>query len=502
MATGQKRAPRTTAGVTGSAPRATASVEDAAPKRAAKGMPTKDSFQNFAARLGVGTGNLTDYSSYGLNPITRQRVTLDFMYRGSWLVGTAVDAYAEDMTKEGVEFLGAESPADVEQLISGMTKLGFWMSTAAWTKWARLYGGCIMVMLIDGQDVETPLDPDTIAKGQLKGFYVLDRWMLQPSFGRLVSDLGPHLGKPEFYQPTGEGPVYRGKNIHWTRCLRMDGVELPHYQKIAEVGWGMSIVERLFDRLQAFDSATAGAGQLIFKAYLRTLSVEGLREILGAGGKAFDALVKNVEQIRAFQASEGLTLIDAKDKFETHSYSFGGLSDILQQFGQQVSGALQIPLVRLFGQSPAGFSSGDSDLRMYYDGVGREQEACWREPFGRAFDVVYRSELGKPPPETFSFKFNPLWKVSDVEKADISSKVTVTVSGAFEAGLVGRKAALQELRQSADTTGIWSSISDDDIENAEEDPPSPDESPVGGEPGGGGGSIKPDDFQGVPDVEG
>lgn len=56
--------------------------------------------------------------------------------------------------------------------------------------------------------------------------------------------------------------------------------------------------------------------------------------------------------IREFQTIEGMTLMDASDKFETHSYSFAGVADVLLRFAEQVSGATGIPLVRLFGQSP------------------------------------------------------------------------------------------------------------------------------------------------------
>ncbi|MDI5448925.1 hypothetical protein MJL27_26670, partial [Salmonella enterica subsp. enterica serovar Anatum] len=38
--------------------------------------------------------------------------------------------------------------------------------------------------------------------------------------------------------------------------------------------WGMSVVERIWDRLTAFDSATVGAAQLVYKAHLRTYKVE------------------------------------------------------------------------------------------------------------------------------------------------------------------------------------------------------------------------------------
>ena len=55
---------------------------------------------------------------------------------------------------------------------------------------------------------------------------------------------------------------------------------------------GMSVVERIWDRLTAFDSATVGAAQLVYKAHLRTYSVEKLRELIALGGPAFEALLK------------------------------------------------------------------------------------------------------------------------------------------------------------------------------------------------------------------
>ena len=44
---------------------------------------THDSFQNFMARTGIGTDNMSTGSSYGFNPISRDRVRLEWMYRGS-----------------------------------------------------------------------------------------------------------------------------------------------------------------------------------------------------------------------------------------------------------------------------------------------------------------------------------------------------------------------------------------------------------------------------------
>ena len=44
---------------------------------------------------------------------------------------------------------------------------------------------------------------------------------------------------------------------------------------------------------------------------------------------------------------------------------------------------------------------------------------------------------------------------------------------AVEQGIVTEQTALKELRQSSEITGIWSSITDEDIERANDEPPAP-----------------------------
>lgn len=67
------------------------------------------------------------------------------------------------------------------------------------------------------------------------------------------------------------------RSIHHSRLIRFDGVTLPYQQAQTENEWGMSIIERIWDRLTAFDSATMGAAQLVYKAHLRTMKIHKLR---------------------------------------------------------------------------------------------------------------------------------------------------------------------------------------------------------------------------------
>ncbi|NTG00097.1 DUF1073 domain-containing protein [Agrobacterium rhizogenes] len=435
-------------------------------------VKTNDSFQNFAARVGIGTDSMATGTTYGLNPISRNRVLLEFMYRGSWLVGKAVDVPAEDMTRAGIDLNGTTSPDDIETLQSAMERLRIWKAMSNTIKWARLYGGALAVMLIDGQDVETPLRPETVTKGQFKGLLVLDRWMVQPSIEKPVTDFGPDLGQPMEYVVNQNAPALMNKRVHYTRVIRIEGYELPFQQKITENGWGLSVLERLYDRLIAFDSATQGAAQLIYKAHLRTYKVKDLRKVIAAGGFALEALLKQMDMIRKFQSNEGMTLMDAEDDFEAHQYTFAGLSDITLQFAQQLSGAIDIPIVRLFGQSPAGMNAtGESDLRNYYDFINAQQEDRLRPGLAALLQVLHRSELGVAPPKSFNFRFNPLWQMSEKERADIANVISTAVTAVEGASIISRATALKELRQSSDITGVFSNISDEEIKEAEGDEP-------------------------------
>lgn len=457
---------------------------------------TADSFVNFSAKLGYGAGNQLSASRYQFDFLTRNRTQLEAMYRTSWIIRQAVDCGAEDMIRAGIEFEGTLPPDAIDELDAAMLDLQVWQRLCDTARWARLFGGCIAVMLIDGQDVSKPLKLDSIGEGSFKGLLVLDRWLVQPTLSDLITEMGPEMGLPKYYQTVSDAQALAGMKIHHTRVLRMDGLTLSYYQNLAENGWGESIIENIHDRVVAFDSTTMGAAQLAYKAYLRTLKIKDLRDIVAVGGPSFEGLVKTIEFMRYAQSNEGLTVVDGEDEFETHQYSFAGLSDIILQMAQQLSGALQIPLVRLLGQSPAGLNStGESDLRTYYDNVKRMQEQKLRRPVSRLLDVMTRS-LGIELPPDFKFNFRPLWILKEEEKADIATKDATTIQTAFDGGLISQKVAMKELKQSSKVSGRFSNITDEDIEAADDQPPSGEEAfegNAGNEPTEEGGEPKDDD---------
>jgi phage-related protein (TIGR01555 family) len=453
----------------------------------ARAALTADGFDNFISRIGLNNDNALSAGTYEFNLVTRNRIKLEAAYRGSWVVGAVIDSIAEDMTRAGIDITTNEGEEDLKDLQNAISRLQVWQSFSSLIKWGRLYGGAIGIIQIKGQKLDTPLDLDTVAKDQFQGLVVYDRWQLNPVLNEVI-DSGPEMGLPSFYQivnnltslqpdaPTATGQI----TVHHSRVIRYTGIDLPYFQAITEMMWGESVLERLWDRLISFDNATMSSASLIDRANLRTVGIEGLREIIAAGGQAQAGLESMFEMMRLMQVNEGLTLIDKNDTFESTAYSFAGLSDMMLQFGQQLSGASGIPLVRLFGQSPAGLSAtGEADMRLYYDQINQQQESRCRNGWEILLKVLWRSTFGKPAPKDLEFGFTPLWQMSATDKAMNAKTNTETITGAYEAGLTDRATSLKELRQTSGDTGIFSNISDEDIKEAEdEEPPMPEEDPA------------------------
>ncbi len=434
-----------------------------------KSEKTADGFLNLVTRIGLGANNAQSAANYVKSDLTRNREKLDAIYRTSWVAGAIVDCIAEDMTRAGVDFVGDLQATTESYFQKYLTRKGVWQALKNAIKWARLYGGAVAVIDVDGQDLSTPLNLESVASGQFVGLRVFDRWEVEPDVQHFVG----LEGEPEFYTITN-GARGMGLRIHYSRVLRFLGNDLPSHERRAESCWGASVLERLYDRLVYFDNVTAGASQLVEKAHLRVVKIKDFRQAM-MSDFAVDNIVKTFDVMRFLQGTEGVTLLDSEDDYQAHSYGFGGLGDMVLQFGQQLSGACGIPLVRLFGQSPHGMNAtGESDLRLYYDNILSLQESRLRENLTRLFSVCFRACFGEREPAGFDFNFQPLWQTSALDKAAMAASVSQSVLNAYSSGLLDASTALQELKRASVENGVFSAITDDLINAAKlDDVPTP-----------------------------
>jgi len=221
------------------------------------------------------------------------------------------------------------------------------------------------------------------------------------------------------------------------------------------------------------------------------------------------------------------------EEFFNVSTPLGTLDTLQAQTQEHMSAVCGIPLVKLLGIQPAGLNaSSDGELEAFYTWVHSLQEKMFTEKLTRILGFIQLSEFGDVDPD-IGFTFEPLWSLTkkeeaeirkidaetgevlirtkavtpgeerarvaadpdapytsmetdvaptmnDAEKADVATKLTAVVSEAFQAAIIDQPTALRELKKIGAETGVFTSISDAMISEAEANPPAPTEAMAGG----------------------
>ena len=428
-----------------------------------------DAFSNVLARLGAGTPNLLEGTEYPMTRLTQNFQLMNSLYRSHWIVRKIIDTIPEDMVKNWINITTQLEPEQIKRFDKLQRTTRIQRDILQGLKWGRLYGGAAAVIIIDGHEniLDQPLDYDMIMPGSFKGLIIGDRWSGITPGETLIEDISsPDFGLPEYYMWNTDNFTVK---VHHSRILRFIGRELPYIEKCTEVGWGASEVEIIFDELKKRDNTSWNIAQLIFLANLRVLKMSDLGELLSVGDEQSQKEIYNTVQAQNWLMSNmGMYLLNKDDDFQTYQYTFSGLNDIYESFMLDVAGAAEIPVTKLFGRSPAGFNAtGESDSKNYYETVEQKQIAQLDPVLDKLLPIMFMSEFGAVP-DDLDYDYNPIGTPSESELSDIVDKKSNAIINVFNAGLISQKIALKELKEMSETTGMFTNITDEDIDKADE----------------------------------
>lgn len=417
--------------------------------------PVGDGLENVVAGLGTDR----DKRSYSVwaDPRVLNRQELENMYRGSWLAKKIVNITADDMTREWlhVMFDGEELGTEIEQ---AEKRFGVKRKANEAMRWARLYGGAMIIIGTKDKNLAKPLDVKNIRQGDLRYLHVIDRWRVSPA-GSLNRDLeSPNFGMPDSYV-IAESTV----QVHHSRVLRFNGEKLPYFAWLRNGMWDDSVLQHVMDSLMNCDTTTQAVATMLFEANVDVLKSEGLADLLARkDGEAI--LTKRFQVAALLKSFNRMLLLDGTESYEKKQNSFANLDKIIQQFMVDVSGAADIPMTRLFGQSAGGLNAtGDNDIRNYYDMISAKQESELRPQLEYLYEVLVRSELGHMPKD-FRFDFNPLWQLSEGEQATVEKTHAERDQIYVDMGVVPEHLVARELKE----RGTYRNMTDKDVNLVEE----------------------------------
>ena len=434
-----------------------------------------DAFVNAAARTGFSTPSVAEGADYTLVRWSYDYQLMYTLYRNQWVARRIVDTPAQDMIRAWPKINSEIEPDDLTQLDRVIRQTQTKQQMLDALKWARLFGGAGALIVIDGHEnrLDEPLDLDTVELGAYKGLIPFDRWVGIYPDTHISNDISKPLefNLPQHYrvQSIGGGQGYQ---VHSSRILRFTGPSVPAPEYQAQMYWGISVLEIVYEAMKMRDNMLWNMLNMSFRANILAMENDQLSQALSGVGMNQQALVafyQRMEAMNQMLSNQNMLVLPKDGDLKSTQYAFGGLGELLEQFRYEVSGASEIPEMRLFGHSPSGLGIKDDPAeRLYEEKIALEQDDKLRPQLDKLYPVICMSTLGEVP-DDLELHFPSIRIATEEERSTLATSITGAITTVFGAGLIKRKTALQELKQSSDSTGMWSNITDEDIQAAEDD---------------------------------
>jgi phage-related protein (TIGR01555 family) len=387
----------------------------------------RDSFKNLVANLNTGRDKQSAGDYYLVHLAD---TTLSTIYRTSWMGRKTVDIPAKDATRKWREW---EAEAEQISLIEAEEKrLLLPQKVLLALQLSRLYGGSAIYFSIDDDDPALPLDIDTVKPASLKFITVMPKTILQA--GDLDQDpISENYGMPLWYEVSSTSAGTQ--KIHPSRLALFTGAKTLEPQMItANDGWGDSILQAAYEAVRNADSTASNTAALVYEAKVDVLKIPDLSNIM-SNPRTRTLLEQRVELSAQLKGNNGMLIVDGEEDYSQKTFNFAGLPDITRQALQAVSGAADIPITRFLGQSPAGLTStGESDLKNYYDSVNSMQTLVVTPAMENLDKALVQSTLGGKR-EEITYTWSSLWQMSDEQKSKISTEAADMIAKLAGTGL-------------------------------------------------------------------
>jgi uncharacterized protein len=401
-----------------------------------------NSLSSMVDAIGKGTGGsqLSSYSTlawannYSL--MTLNHMMLSYLYTGNGLFQTAIQVPVQDAISKGIIIKSGEMDQDdIDLVYREFEALDLWTTILNYFTWVRLYGGGAVIINTAG-DPSKPLR-DSELLGDVE-FYDVDRWQLTLQQNSLwgLSSLAD--------EPESELYYLNGQPIHRSRVLKTSGKKAPARLRPVLAGWGMSEGERMIRDLNMHVKTQEVLFEILDEAKTDIYRIAGFAQKL-ATQQGTDAITRRVQLANELKNYLSALVMDKDDEFDQKQMNFAGLAEVSNENRINIAASLRIPMVKLFGLSPSGFSTGDADLENYNQMVESEIRSKLNYPVRRMIEIIMLRLFNRVP--EFTFEWPPLKPMTEKEMVDIETAKTANILAIYSQGLLQGSEAVEELEK-------------------------------------------------------
>ncbi|MEJ7954987.1 DUF1073 domain-containing protein [Acinetobacter baumannii] len=366
-------------------------------------------YTNFVSNIGT-ERDKASHGSFVKKVIPDEQLEAVYQH---WLAKRIVNRPASDMLRAGWFFEGIQDNdlLKLKEACKAFNLDGVLLSSLVLS---RLYGVCYVLLgTVDGGDLDQPFDLNKLGVGRLEFFTVLKKKYIEADTSKYLSpkEAGGLLKQPEFYKLKLDGKSTQ--TIHHTRLYKFGHADVVNEEPV-------SVLQEVYEDLLDHAAVKKASASLVHESKIDVIRTPGLVDKIKAD---LQAVAERFLSVGLLKGLNGMIVLDAEEEYDSKSYSFGGLPDLMREFSIQAAGAADMPYTILFGQSPAGMNAtGEHDTRNYYDSIATKQIWSLKPFMMKLLRVIVQTTFGRQIP-SLDVVFNPLWQLdakvrSEVEKAN------------------------------------------------------------------------------------
>lgn len=384
-----------------------------------------DSLMNLVTGLGT-TKDKKTYNAFTVTNLNFSEISSAF--RADWAVRKIITIPGYDAIREWRTWNGSKEHLTL--LEKEENKVGLRQKVSEAITKSRLWGGAIILIGVEGEDFNEPLNLDTIFKNSLQFVHVFDKTEI--STGQLERNvLSRNFGKPEYYLISSEQGQIK---VHPSRVVRFEGPMLP--SRIQEWdGWGDSMLLHLQDAVKNSAQVIEGISTLVSELSVDVIKVPGLMTEVSSTDYR-NNLIKRFQLANNAKSLVNALILDKEEEWTRMQASLANTPELVRVYLGILSSASDIPATRMLGQSPGGLNStGDADMRNYYDSISAMQNIFIGPSMYLLDEVLIRSALNERPEELY-YDWKNLWQPTENEKADVLQKNAASISTLYSLGTI------------------------------------------------------------------
>ena len=365
-----------------------------------------DSWQNVMSGMGIAGRDRKESTSFSSEMRLAETICRN-LYTYSGLSKAIADLPVYDGLRQWFTVSG-----DTENLIQNkMKKLGAKYELSRAWRWARCYGGALVVMGInDGRELTDPVDQKNIKNIEFLKVYHRYRTSRQTYY--LDPTQGNYWETETYFVNPPRGTGYQ---VHESRCLIFDGIDVAPEIRVGNVMWGDSVFQAVYSRLRGLGEAYNNIEHIIGEFLLMVTKIKGLSSKIAEG--KVDEIIRRAITVNQTRHLQNSYMIDADgEDAQRISATVSGLGELMEKLMMAVSAECRIPIRRLFGTpiGGAGLSNnGDAETRDYYDFVTAEREVTLLPPLEKLIKYIMISsegDFGGKEIDNWQIVFPPMWE--------------------------------------------------------------------------------------------